>query len=368
VPIAFGTFSKSILMKKKAVAVFFTDTHLEEKTIELNKSIWKQVDEIAIKLDVPAFHGGDIFKARKSQSQSVLDAFGEILDDFKSELYAISGNHDKVNQDLAKSYLTTFRYYPNLTLYEDYMNICVSQDITIHMMPYFSEDVFVEKFKGCLENDINFVNENDVRFADKNVFFSHLSVNGVKNNDSNIVTNKISQDLFKDFDLVFLGHYHDRSKVGENIQYIGSTHQGNFGEDEAKGCAILYDDLSYEFIQLDFPAYITEPFDLDIDKADYISATHKKYKNSKDYVRFIFYGTEEQTKTIDRQLYETDGIKVIIDSDGIEARESFGNFSFKKFTKSSILNDEFSEFCEKEGYDFEKGSSFLKKHFETNSN
>ena len=56
--------------------------------------------------------------------------------------------------------------------------------------------------------------------------------------------------IFEPFDRVFAGHYHNRTKVaGTRIEYIGSSRQFNFGENEEKGYTILCADGSAEFVR-----------------------------------------------------------------------------------------------------------------------
>ena len=62
--------------------------------------------------------------------------------------------------------------------------------------------------------------------------------------------------MFKQFDLVVVGHYHDRQLIGDRVHYIGSSHQANFGEDEAKGFGIVWSDCTIEYEQTQFPKYV----------------------------------------------------------------------------------------------------------------
>ena len=56
--------------------------------------------------------------------------------------------------------------------------------------------------------------------------------------------------IFSPFDKVFVGHYHNRTVIpGTGIEYIGSSRQHNFGEDEEKGYTVLYTDGTHEFVK-----------------------------------------------------------------------------------------------------------------------
>jgi DNA repair exonuclease SbcCD nuclease subunit len=332
---------------KKPIGVFLTDTHLSDDTIDLNISLFKQVDRLAQKHNVELFHLGDIFTARKAQSQVVLNTFGEILDDLKSKINIIPGNHDKTSLSSNKSYLDSFKYYPKVNLVREYSFIDV-KETRVHLFPYFEESGFLEKLKNVnISKRLN------------NIIGLHLSISGVKNNDASVVLNNINQDLFSNFDLVLIGHYHKRSELGDNMMYIGSAYQSNFGEDLQKGFLVLYDDLSFEFVQSEFPRYTTINIDLNTILTEELMDLHSIYQNSKDFVRFIITGKEEKRKAFDKTKYELVGIKIVFKDETIEAEiEKASKGEFINFNKSNIVS-QFESFCEKEELNYQRGLTYI---------
>ena len=80
-----------------------------------------------------------------------------------------------------------------------------------------------------------------------NYLYIHEGVNGAL---ATAAPCELPPRIFEPFDRVFAGHYHNRAVVpGTRIEYVGSSRQFNFGEDEAKGYTILCTDGSSEFVQ-----------------------------------------------------------------------------------------------------------------------
>lgn len=237
----------------KPIALWLTDTHLSDDTIEVNNLVYAQVLEICERLEILGIiHGGDVFDSRKSQSERVLTAFSNILSEFQRSninFVVIPGNHDKTNYTSTDSFLNAFEGWDRFFLYKEagYIDHSAGK-LRLHFLPYFDEQLSYETYltHACT----------NIRFDYSNILFTHVAVSGVKNNDGTVVTNNLTSEHFKKFHKVFVGHYHNTQQF-DNIVYTGSTHQANFGEDEIKGCTVLYDDGTHEFIQLTFPRYIT---------------------------------------------------------------------------------------------------------------
>ena len=70
--------------------------------------------------------------------------------------------------------------------------------------------------------------------------FVHWGIRGAKRNDWNTDKDGIPIEWLKDFRNVFSGHYHYRSKL-QNVQYIGSPFQQNFGEMGQEKGVLVYD-------------------------------------------------------------------------------------------------------------------------------
>ncbi len=339
---------------KKPIGVFIKDTHLHIKTVDIVRSIFSQTVSLCKKLDVPLFHAGDNFTARTSQPLEVLNVFKEILDELEEKrvvMFAIAGNHCKVDQEDERSYLTAFERHPNLKVFSKQESVDFG-DIVIHFLPYFKEN---GSYKERLESLQPIENK-------KNLLLTHIAVNGVKNNDGSGVENDLSKDLFDRYDLTMVGHYHDESWIGDKIWYFPGSYQANFGESTKKGCVIVYDDLSTEFIQLKFPKFIKHTVNLkDEDSETQIKELVSEHKNSSDNIRIVFEGDEADLNAINKQKFDAIGIDVKFDKNDLKVDLNTLKTTQISFDKTSIL-EVFDEFCDlNEIEDKEFGLEYLKQ-------
>ncbi len=340
---------------KNPIGVFIKDTHLSIKTVEIVKSIFSQSISLCKKLQVPLFHAGDNFTARTSQPLEVLNAFKDILDELENSnvcMHTIAGNHCKVDQEDERSYLTAFERHPNLKIYSKQESVEFSNNVVVHFLSYFKEN-------GSYKERLQSLSP----IKDKlNLLLTHIAVNSVKNNDGSKVDNEISKDLFDRYDLTMVGHYHDESWIGDKIWYFPGSYQANFGETDKKGCVVIYDDLSTEFIQLDFPKYIKEIVNLkDEDCETQIKQLTEQHKHSKDHIRIVFEGEESDLKGINKEKFDQLGIDVKFEKNDLKVDLTALKTQQISFDKESILQV-FDEFCElNEIEDKEFGLTYLKQ-------
>jgi exonuclease SbcD len=340
---------------KKPIALILTDTHLSETNIPLVKSIWTQAIIHCQELNIEKiFFAGDFFTARKAQPLSVDEAGREIISNIGLcgiELTMIAGNHDKIYLDSSSSYIDEYSMYSNcLVIQNSYIDVI--NNLRIHFLPYFKENgSYLQK-----------LSEIKVDKQYNNILITHIAVNGVKNNDGSKQENDIDTNLFNQFDSVFVGHFHNQSKLGDNIYYVGSAYQANFGEDNQKGFTILYDDGSHSFIKSVFKEFIKVKLNPLDDKA--IDEAKKMYKNSQDNIRFVFEGEEAELKTINKELYADLGIEVTFNKDSaipLNNEDLIKKASSVSFDRSNII-EAFEIFCQtKHIEDNSIGKSYLEK-------
>lgn len=323
-------------MTQQPLAVWITDLHLTPDTIDTVFSVCQQVGEICVQQQIPAvILGGDIFTSRQSQSESIATSFTDILDFFIDDcglkVICIPGNHDKQSYVSENSFLDTYRRSEGFTLFKQYSSLDVKEhNLKLHFIPYFDEKL---KYGQYLDQAIQ-----NLSLDAKNILFTHIAVTGVKNNDGTKVSNDLTIDKFSHFHKVLVGHYHNRQIIG-NITYTGSAYQGNHGEDEHKGCTIIYSDGSIEFIQLEFPRYQT--FKLDSNQLAQLDPTKKWEGNNR--IKLNFKPNVEQVAKI-TQL-EAQGVKVEYEYEVttvIDSQDVKGEFD----TKDILAY--FDQWCEQE--------------------
>lgn len=284
-------------MKKNPLLIMLADTHLKSTNGLLVINIFEQLIVKMKELGITyAVHLGDFFQDRSQQDVERLMVIKMIIGMFRTEelkLLAISGNHDLKDLTSSLSYMSVYEH-PN----EEYFELFSAHDFMdfkhtrVHFIPYYLEtDGYPEQLKEA------------VKFIDpkkKNVLMTHIAVKGVRNNDGSIVDEGgIAVEAFKKFDKVFVGHYHNSSKIEPNIYYIGSAYQSNFGEtEEQKGFVVLYDDLTTKHIPSVFKKY----------KQLKVQANDKK---ALDEIR-------KELKTVDPELYNI-RVKILGNSNDIES-------------------------------------------------
>lgn len=328
-------------MKKKPLIIVITDTHLNNKNIELVIDIFKQAIIKAKELGLTViYHGGDIFDSRKYQTLATLKAFVRILNMLEAEgitLRCIPGNHDKPDYASQDSYLDIYSSRYSIEVVKS-NSVFVEQDgWSVHMIPFFDEK---EVYPGYLKRHLK-----EAEFSKKNILITHIAVNGVRNNDGSQIEDTLEVGGFDDFDKVLVGHYHNKQEV-KNITYIGSAYQKDYGEDEDKGLTLVYDDGSLERIPLVFPRFKTVKIDLNTITPQELEKAFKSHEKSPDSIRFKFSGTKEKLTKLDTAKYDKAGIDVKKEQDDPEIDMDYATLiNFAGFDQDKILKewDEFSE-------------------------
>lgn len=339
-------------MSKKILAVLLTDTHLKEGNIDINKSVYKQTTQFCKDNGLNTiFHLSDIFNSRKSQSQEVLvDGFCQILDDLgKDEMKLITfpGNHDKTSYSSKKSFLRPFRYYPSFSLYESH-TIVEFDGLYVHMIPFFSDVEYLEELRKSRLN----LNPNV-----RHILFTHIGVDGARMNNGETIQG-ITHDQFDHFEKVFIGHYHDKQVFGEGdkFNYIGSSIQHNFGETPDKGLTVLYDDLSWETVELEFPRFLKIEVDVKKLTTKEINELVTESEKTTDRLKVILVGSEAEVKSVQKKVLQDAGMLVEMKVDSLNKTEIEDRV--EPFTSES-LKHEFDAFCKKNNLNHVNGLKYL---------
>ena len=187
--------------------------------------------------------GGDLWQSRAAQTLSTLMAVSRFLTKaYDSGVFVVigEGNHCKVDQEAFEGYGHVFAPYPGVEVVDDW-ELLDYKGCDLIVMSYFPENgSFTEKLNALIASE-------DYREDRHKVLYIHEGINGAL---STPAEKELPTHIFKPFDKVLVGHYHDRCAIpGTNIEYIGSSRQHNFGEDEEKGYTILYSDGSLEFVK-----------------------------------------------------------------------------------------------------------------------
>ncbi len=203
--------------------LLITDTHLRNTNVPLLKNVFLEAGELMLSKKCDRLvHLGDVFHSRKSQSLDVLMAWGDILDALPCPIHVIPGNHDKVDQTIAFSYLDPFTHHPNLVLHSEIGKV---EALGVDVMPFYS-DITKESVPNTSKILLAHVGLSDYSYIHKE---EPLSVRDLSN-----------------YERVCIGHFHVRNFINDKVHYIGSAVPHNFGEQGDKYGFCIINTETYE--------------------------------------------------------------------------------------------------------------------------
>lgn len=343
---------------KQAKFLLINDIHVSKDCIPEFQKNWDEALDICKNRDVKDIViGGDLWQSRSSQTLDTLLAVRQAIMKATNADIALTiaeGNHDLVDQESLLGYSHLFSEYKNVFVIDDYDGIDFGGNNTLYVMSYFPEDgSFTERLKDIVKNDFD--------PSRNNILYIHEGINGALATPNK---KELPTKIFKDFDKVLVAHYHNRTKIkGTNIEYIGSSRQANFGEDEQKGYTLLYDDGSTEFVQnqVNIRYKVMDITPKDINK-DFLVKLQNIKEDGKYKVKLRVSCDNTEKSTIDKKKLIASGVtKVEIDTIETDKQKIANHALDKKFDKNEIQN-EWREFCvEKGNADVELGLKYLEK-------
>lgn len=323
--------------------LLLNDIHISKDNIPAFKANWQEAIDICRKMDVKEIAiGGDLFFSRAAQTLDVLLAVHDALltaAEHGIHVTIAEGNHDKVNQENERGYCHVFDQHSNVLVCDEYVSLPLGDDcrFVLHMMGYFPED-------GSFCTRLDRLKEEALDPKRLNFLYIHEGINGAlaQPNDK-----ELPAKIFEEFDKVFVGHYHNRTIIDKTrIEYIGSSRQHNFGEDEEKGYTVIYTDGSHEFIKnqantryrvIDVAAeraglhLMDELREIDADG---------RYK-----VKVRVHAPQAAMKSVDKAaLLDAGATKVELIADDEEMLEVAASSLFEKFD-SHRIRETYEEFC-----------------------
>jgi len=213
---------------------------------------------------------GDLFHEKQKIDVYTYQKSFEIFEKYMDgsvNVYFLLGNHDiwHLNKwDVSSVY--PLRSLPNATVINRPCTLQVGE-YPISFLPYTSDPA---------EDIVDIHNDSKHK-----ILCGHCAIDGALLNvmggvHSNVSVehdgymSKMSPEIFKDWDQVFLGHYHAKQIIKPNIEYIGSPLQLSFGEAFTHKEILVYDleTQEKEYVRNNFsPQHFIVP-QKDIDKYD----------------------------------------------------------------------------------------------------
>lgn len=320
---------------RKPIVVLIADNHCKKENLDVIRSIYKQVADKCIELGVKrVIDLGDVFNDRSGQNLlctlTVKNHYKNRYAKLGIRIDLIDGNHDRPNLDADDSYLDVWDETDFYKVHKNNSYVDI-KNCRFHFIAYYkSPEIYLSYLLQAIEN----------RNPDKlNFLCTHASINGVRNNDGTLVDSDLDTAFFRRFIKVFVGHYHDAQVIDDIVHYIGSTHQGNFGEDDNKGLTVLYDDGSTQHFKLNFPKYIKEYVKVSESKKLQKLLEHHSKQSGQDKIRFILQGSQSEIESIDIAKYVDAGIdiKTVNIEEDVLYDENSNNNEITVFDKRTVL-------------------------------
>ncbi|NCU25776.1 hypothetical protein EOM86_03545 [Candidatus Nomurabacteria bacterium] len=346
---------------KKWISVLVTDIHLSDDTVDTVVSVMSQAIKLAQNLSIPIILAGDAFTERKSQTLKSLLAFKTILDmayGNEVHIFGIDGNHDKVDQSVSESYLSPFEHHPALTRVGNHGLEGMSDDgryflldeeakMLIYGLSHYDDESYA-KYLREISADA------DERGGYTKILISHKGIDGATSNGGEAVRSELTPTRFHAFDRVYMGHYHNRSKLGNKIIYFGSAYQGWFDENDEKGFALLGLDGEIEYIPSEFMKYIEMKIALEGNYIRDIDSAVKMLisEHPDDMKRIKLVGGTAEIRSVDIPRIKQQGI--LVSTKDTSTGEVLGDvgaddvgFRYVEFNKQTI-SEAFVDFVDEE--------------------
>lgn len=340
--------------------------HITKDNIKDFSDNWNEMLQVAEDYGVEDIViGGDIFTSMSSQSLSVLMQVKKSIQTAVKKGFYITvanGNHDKADKESLIGYPNIYEGVEGYEVVSESKLMLFDDEgsVALGIMSYFPENgSFPERLETFKKNAWEYFSTKPNNI----VLYIHEGVHGALGNFD--IPCELQQDILSEFYLVLCGHYHNRVKVGDNIQYIGASRQHNFGEDEDKGYTLLYADGSTKFIKNKVNTrYVTEDVNIDdldesfLEKiAEYKACDERTYR-----VRVRVKCTNLQAENFDRQkLLDAGASKVELLTEKTKHIEDTQCANMdEKFDKRGILK-EYQNFCDVKNIDSELGIEYLDK-------
>lgn len=340
--------------------LLLNDIHISKDNIPAFKANWQEAIDICRKMDVKEIAiGGDLFFSRAAQTLDVLLAVHDALltaAEHGIHVTIAEGNHDKVNQENERGYCHVFDQHSNVLVCDEYVSLPLGDDcrFVLHMMGYFPED-------GSFCTRLDRLKEEALDPKRLNFLYIHEGINGAlaQPNDK-----ELPAKIFEEFDKVFVGHYHNRTIIDKTrIEYIGSSRQHNFGEDEEKGYTVIYTDGSHEFIKNKVNTRY-RVIDVSAERAGLhlMDELREIDADGRYKVKVRVHAPQATMKSVDKAaLLDAGATKVELIADDEEMLDVAASSLFEKFD-SHRIRETYEEFCrEKQIDDVAIGLEYLSK-------
>lgn len=227
-------------------------------------------------------HLGDLFDRRKYlnflTAKICREEFLIPLNNRGIETHIITGNHDlyyKDTHEVNSLFEIVGDRYENIKIYSNPTLINIA-GLDIQLIPWI-----------CMSNAVE--STEAIKKSIAEICIGHLELNGFEMFNGIMSDHGEDKSIYNRFDLVFTGHYHHRSSVG-NIHYIGAFGEYTWADyNDPRGFTVLDTDTrKFEFLKNPYAMFKMLAYD-DVKHTDIVekinATNYKKYANT--YVKVI---------------------------------------------------------------------------------
>ncbi len=345
------------MSKQIPCALLINDIHVSKDNIAEFRKNWDEALELCKQNDVQyLIVGGDMWLSRSAQAldtlMAVRDAILKATKQYNLYVVIANGNHDKVNQENIASYNHIFSDFESVEIVDEYTKIELADTMSLYVMSYFPENgSFIkrlEELKAQAQKGV------------ANILYIHEGIRGGLATPSD---DELPANIFNGFYSVLVGHYHNRKQIqGTSIEYIGSSRQHNFGEDEEKGYTILYSDGSTKFVKNEAnQRYRVIEVDIADMDDDFMNMLASIKADSRYKVKVRVKCDSAQSSAVNKQkLAEAGANKIELVTEQTEVMRTDHKSLTQKFDKSGI-KEEYTNFCVQKSIDNQLGLHYLEK-------
>lgn len=323
----------------KPIAVVISDIHFNLITLPLASAALKAAFAKAEELDVPTVIAGDLHDTKDIIRGKVANELILLLQQAKTPVYILVGNHDLLNEKSSEHGLNYLRPYATIVDSPHF----IAYPASVCAIPYQNDS---KKFSDVLKA----LSESLM----PTVVIAHQGFLGASMGD--YVQDKTSIDpaTVKDF-IIISGHYHRHQTIG-TVTYIGSPFTMSFGEanDGPKGFLALNEDGTFAREILDLRKHVIIEATVDSEGLHYPETIVRQ----EDLLWIKIRGSKSELDKINR--------KHLIDLFGVS------NFKFDLISDEAVIkqpllekmtNEEFFDTIIDEESETEKRKTYLKGLF-----
>jgi len=345
-----------------AIYLFYSDLHIRPERIEDCEIVLSSIEKIALSLQkergrqVVIVNGGDTFNTRGLIKTSCFDTLYKHYHSWANnglEQMILVGNHDQEDKEGLIHPMKVFQQFDGWAVIDKPMVYS-----GVAYFPYMNKSLIQSEIKKAIK-------------LGAKIAVVHWGIQGAMMNEGHADSEGVPSSWLSGFDKVFSGHYHYRNSF-DNIQYIGSPMQQNFGEINQQKGVLVYDSENnkIDFIEI---KGTSKHYEIEISQEeDYSEKSDSKKDSKKSRSKEVFKGgTKEDVKSKDFIRIKVKGDSEFCSSiDRNKYSERYGVSSVKverevKDKHISRLNIETSDILSTESI-MQKYVDFVDTHLDKN--